>query len=59
MTWKGMISTHFYKIKMLLILNKRKSQEDFACIDKKHDRQGRKKDDSNVLPLSNLENDTP
>ena len=55
-----MVSTHFKKIKMLMILNERKSQEDFSHIGKKHDREGRgKKDDSNTLSLRNLDNDTP
>ena len=40
-TWTGMVSTHFLEIKMLIILNERKSQEGFAHIGKKHDREGR------------------
>ena len=43
---------------MLIILNERKSQEDFAHICKKHDREGRKKkDDSNTL--RSLKSGTP
>lgn len=42
-TWTGMVSTHFLEIKMLIILNERKSQEDFVHIGKKHDREGRGK----------------
>lgn len=41
-----------------MILNERKTQEDFSHIGKKHDREAReKKDDSNTL--LNLDNDTP